>query len=180
MPHNSTIRLKEKICVSCGKPCYWFSKKRCKQCATVEDFHAKEAKMIDSEEGLPELIDRLDGLVSKWVRFSAPMNKDNEIECYTCGDWRPRITMDAGHYVTRGCLYLRFDVSRNLRPQCPTCNRAKYGMGAAFGKRLELEMPGVTEILLQESRIIHKWNREELRSMINEFTSKVKSLNIGK
>ncbi len=178
--YNSTIRLREKICISCGKPCYWFSKKRCRQCATVESFHAKEAQLIQEDEGLPELIDRLDGLVSKWVRFSAPMNKKNEIECYTCGDWRARMVMDAGHYITRNCMYLRFDTERNMRPQCHICNRSKYGMSAAFGKKLEIERPGVTEILLEESRIVHKWSREELRSMINEFTIKVKSLNIGK
>lgn len=176
MPYNSTIKIKEKICSSCGRPCYWFSKKRCVQCARVEDTHAKIAASQQEENGLPELIDRLDGLVSKYVRFSAPHNKDMEIECYTCGDWRARIVMDAGHYVVRSCMYLRFDTSRNIRPQCHICNRSKYGMAAAFGKRLELEMSGVTEILLTESRIIHKWSREELKSMILDFSNRLKQL----
>lgn len=176
MPYNSNIRVKQKICVSCGKPCFWFSKKRCQQCAKVEDFHAKEAQLQQEDDGLPELIDRLDGLVSKYIRFSAPMNVQNEIECYTCGDWRARMVMDAGHYITRNCMYLRFDTSRNLRPQCHLCNRAKYGMAPAFGKRLELDMPGVTEILLEESRIIYKWTREELRSLITDYTQKLKCL----
>ena len=73
-------------------------------------------------------------------------------------------------------MYLRFDASRNIRPQCHICNRSKYGMAAAFGKRLELEHPGITEILLTESRIIHKWSREELRGLITEFTQKLKML----
>src|ERR1700748_1726507 len=123
MTYNSTIRLREKICVSCGKPCIWFSRKRCQQCAKIEDFHAKEAALSKEEDGLPELIDRLDGLVSKYVRFSA-RDKDFLVECYTCGDRRMAPVMDAGHYITRNCMYLRFDVARNIRPQCPTCNRA--------------------------------------------------------
>lgn len=176
MSHNSTIKLKQKICVSCGMPCYWFSKKRCQQCAKVEDFHAREAKEIEQEDGLPELIDRLDGLISKYVRWSAIKNDQFEIECYTCGDWRARTVMDAGHYITRACMYLRFDTTRNIRPQCHICNRSKYGKAAEFGKRLELEMPGSTDILLEESRIVYKWSREELRALITEFTQKLKLL----
>ena len=176
MPYNSTIIPKQKICVSCGKPCFWFSKKRCAQCAKIEDTHAKIVAAQETEAGLPELIDRLDGLVSKYVRWNAPHNQQLEIECYTCGDWRARTVVDAGHYITRNCMFLRFDVSRNIRPQCHICNRSKYGMAPAFGKRLELEMPGVTEILLEESRIIHKWSREELRQMILEFEQKIKQL----
>jgi hypothetical protein len=179
MPYNSTIRIKEKICVSCGKPCVWFSKKRCQQCAKVESFHAKEEELQKEEDGLPELIDRLDGLVSKYVRMSAA-DMDRNCECYTCGDKRMWMLMDAGHYITRSCMYLRFDTSRNIRPQCPICNRAKYGMAAAFGKHLEIEMPNVTEILLEESRIVYKYTREELRNLITDYTQRIKLLTHGK
>lgn len=176
--YNSTIKLKQKICISCGKPCVWFSKKRCLQCSKIESYHAREAKEVEQESGLPELIDRLDGLVSKYVRFSAPRDTDYNIECYTCGDKRLPALMDSGHYITRNCMYLRFDTTRNLRPQCHICNRSKYGMAAAFGKRLEEDMPGVTEILLEESRIVYKWSRSELQALISEFTQKVKSLKV--
>jgi hypothetical protein len=37
-------------------------------------------------------------------------------------------------------------------------------------------MPNVTEVLLEESRIIYKYSREELRNLINEYTQKLKSL----
>lgn len=174
--HNSTIGIKTKPCKSCGKDSIIFSRGRCQNCSKIEDTHAKISAAEAKESGLPELIDRLDGLVSKYVRFSAPHNKEMEIECYTCGDWRARMVMDAGHYITRNCMYLRFDVSRNIRPQCHICNRANYGMAAAFGKRLELDMLGVTEILLEESRIIHKWSREELKQMVIEFEQKLKQL----
>lgn len=174
--HNSTIGIKKKPCKSCGRDSIIFSQGRCQNCSKIEDTHAKIAASQEEEDGLPELIDRLDGLISKWVRFSAPRNSEYLIECFTCSDWRMPSVMDAGHYITRNCMYLRFDVARNLRPQCHICNRSKYGMAVDFGKRLELEMPGVTEILLEESRIVYKWSREELRVLINEFTQKVKRL----
>lgn len=176
MPYNSTIIPKQKICVSCGKPCFWFSKKRCAQCSKIEDTHAKIAAAQEQEDGLSELIERLDKLVSKWVRFSAPRNGSGEIQCYTCSYWCLVVDTDAGHYISRNCLFLRFDATRNIRPQCHTCNRHKYGQHAIFGKKLEEEHPGITEILLEESRIIHKWSREELKQMILEFEQKVKTL----
>ena len=148
----------------------------CKDCATVNSFHKRLAKVTEEEVGLPELINRLDGLISKYVRFSAPINDRHEIECYTCGDWRPRTVMDAGHFVSRECMYLRFDVSRNIRPQCHICNRAKYGMAEAFRTRLEKDLPGIVDILLQESHIVHKWGRDELKQMILEYEQKTKNL----
>lgn len=176
MAYNSTIRIKQKICVNCGRPCIWFSKKRCQQCAKVEDFHAREEQDIKKDDGLSGLIERLDDLVSIYVRYSAQRNDAGEIECYTCPAGYKPADVDAGHYVKRGCMYLRFDISRNIRPQCHSCNRHKYGMRAEFGKRLEEEMPGVTEILLEESAIIHKWSRQELQAMIQEFQMKTKNI----
>src|ERR1700744_609236 len=174
MPYNSIIRVRQKICVNCGKPCYWFSKKRCKDCARVEDFHAKEEKIVE-EEGLQDLVSDLDTLVSRWVRYSA-VGENNLVQCYTCSLKFPPIEMDAGHYITRGCMYLRFDSARNIRPQCQICNRYKYGKAAQFGQNLELEFPGITDILLEESRIVYKWTRDELRTLIAEYTQKTKLL----
>lgn len=177
--HNSTIGIKEKPCKSCGKVGPIFSKGRCVQCAKVEDFNAKYSQSVsDSEdEGLPSLIATLDGIISKYVRLSAA-DKDRNCECYTCKDIRPWYVMDAGHYVSRTVMYLRFDISRNIRPQCHICNRSKYGMAKEFAERLEQDMPGVTDILREESLIIHKWDRSELRAMINEYTQKLKQLQL--
>jgi hypothetical protein len=173
--HNSTILPKKKICESCGKPCYWFSRRRCKDCSRIEDTHAKIAAAVAEEEGLPELIDRLDTLVSKWVRYGA-MGPDGLTECFTSRKRYKPSELDAGHYVTRACMYLRFDL-RNIKPQSRVDNRGKYGLAAEFGKRLEEENPGITEILLEESKIIHKWSRDELKQMILEFEQKLKTLN---
>lgn len=172
--HNSTIRVREKICISCGKPCFWFSRKRCQQCARVEDFHAKEEKLI-TEDNLQDMVADLDILVSKWVRLSAA-EPDGLVKCFTCNDRLLPSELDAGHYITRSCMHLRFDTIRNIRPQCRVDNRAKYGKAAIFGQNLEKEMPGVTEILLEESRIIYKYTRDELRSLIIEFTQKLRTL----
>lgn len=174
----STIIPKKKNCFSCGKSSYIFSKGMCKQCAAVNSFHNRMAKITEQEDGLPELIERLDGLISKWVRYGA-MSPDGLTECYTSRKRFKPSELDAGHYVSRNCMFLRFDL-RNIKPQSRTDNRFKYGLAAEFGKRLEEDNPGITEILLEESHIIHRWSRDELKQMILEYERKVSSLNIGK
>jgi hypothetical protein len=171
---NSTISIKMRPCKSCGKDSVIFSRGRCANCAKIEDTHAKIAAAEREEVGMPELIERLDDLVSQWVRYSA-VGPDGLVECFTCRKrFRPQ-DVDAGHYLTRECKYLRFDL-RNIRPQCRPDNRSKYGMRPEFGKRLDEENEGITEILLEESRIIHHWTRDELKQMILEFEQKIKQL----
>jgi hypothetical protein len=172
---NSTIRVKKKNCSRCGKPEYIFSRGRCKSCATIEDTLAREEADVEQEEGLPELIAELDALVSRYVRLKAA-DKDNLVECYTCGVKKPVGEMQASHYIPRGCMLLRWDIERNIRCACKSCNEYKRGNLAEFGKRLEIEMPGVTEILLSESFTVYKYSRNELRDMILEYKKKLKEL----
>ena len=115
--YNSTILIKEKICVSCGKPCVWFSKKRCKQCASVEDFgkrlEAANEKVFE-EEDLSDLIEDADTIFSKFIRLKYA-DKAGKVVCYTCGKVRHWSLLQNGHYVKRAHLYLRWD-ERNCRP----------------------------------------------------------------
>jgi hypothetical protein len=138
---------------------------------SAEKFVEREIK----EDGLQDLITDLDVLVSRWVRYSA-VGPGNLVQCYTCSNKFPPSDIDAGHYISRGCMLLRFDVDRNIRPQCQICNRTKYGKAAIFGQNLEKERPGITEILYEESKLVYKWSREELRGLIAEFTQKLKNL----
>lgn len=72
-------------------------------------------------------------------------------------------------------MYLRFD-ERNCRPQCSDCNESKYGNMAEFTRRLELQNNGIIDILTEESRLVHKPTREEIRQVIATYTPLVKHL----
>lgn len=170
--YNSTIRVKEKICVSCGKPCYWFSRKRCQSCAKIEDIRDAEEK--DAIEDLGIFIDELDNVFSRYIRMKSAGSSDIA-ECYTCESKLRWQEMDLGHYISRKCMFLRWD-ERNCRIQCQHCNRVKYGNLAIFGQRLEANSPGITEMLLGESRIVHKWSRHELEAMIHDYKQRIKTL----
>lgn len=172
--HNSTIGVKTKPCRSCGRDSIIFSRGRCQNCAKVEDTHSKISSQKDQEDDLSDLENRLWDLVSKWVRYGS-INEYGMVNCYTCSAYIKPADADAGHYITRACKYLKFDL-RNIKPQCKTCNQSKSGMAAAFGKHLEEDHFGITEILLEESHIVHSWSRDELRGLITEFSNKIKKL----
>lgn len=172
MAYNSTI-ITQKKNLACGHFDYNFSRNRCKQCATVEDFNTKMEKEVESE-GFGDLIKDADALFSKWVRMSAA-DKNGIATCYTCGDQKRWQEQQCGHYISRSNLYLRWDL-RNARVQCEICNCHKHGNMLAFGKRLELEFPNITEILYEESKLVYKPTREEVRQIISEFTDKIVGL----
>lgn len=180
MIYNSTIRLKEKTCIRCGKPCYWFSKKRCEQCARIEnalDLIEKQSEVEIKSSGLSDLIIQADDVFSKYIRLKYADHR-GFVQCYTCPIIKHWTLMQCGHYIKRGHSYLRFD-DRNARPQCFECNCDKKGNTPVFIPNLEAEKPGITDILNEEMRIIYKPTREELRAMIVDLKNKVKRLKSG-
>ncbi len=175
--HNSTIGVKERVCASCGRPCFWFSKKRCQTCTKMEETQKKmekESDKIIQEEDLGDLIADADAIFSQYIRLKYA-DKDGIVACFTCGNKKHWTLMQNGHYIKRGHLCLRFD-ERNCRPQDHDCNEFKAGNLAEYTTRLEKEKPGITDILKEEMRLVHKPTREEIRLIINEYHPKVKAL----
>lgn len=175
--HNSTIGVKERICVSCGKPCFWFSKKRCQSCSTIEDTLKRmeqENEKVIVEEDLSDLIADADIIVSQYTRLKYA-DKDGLVKCYTCDVVKHWTLMQAGHYVKRANLYLRFD-ERNLRPQESYCNEYLHGNMAVYTANLEKECKGITDILRSEATLVHKPTRDEIRQVIAEYSPLVTRL----
>jgi hypothetical protein len=120
------------------------------------------------------LVADLDAVFSKYIRHKYA-NKDGMVKCYTCDAVEPIGLIENGHYIPRGHMYLRWD-ERNCRAQCNICNCMKHGNIPAYTKALESEFPGITDILMGESRTVYKWAREELKSLIGEYSLKLKQL----
>ncbi len=164
----------------CGKKAFIFSKGRCADCARIEDtgkkIEAESEKMIQ-KENLSDLIAQADRIVSRYVRLKAA-SRDGICKCYTCDKEQHWSMCDAGHYLKRGHLFLRFDVERNLRVQCKECNQVKGGNMAEFSRRLEKENPGLTDFLKEEAALVYKPTREEIRAIISEYTARVREIKI--
>lgn len=177
--YNSTIGKKLKPCKSCGKPCYWFSKQRCQDCARVEDTLKRmeeESERVIEEEDLSGLIADADSIFSQYIRLKYA-NERGMVKCFTCHTVKHWTMVDNGHFVKRGHLMFRLD-ERNCKPQCKICNgdQATNGQQHTFGINLDKESPGTSEYLLDERKLVYKPTREEIRQIIAEYTPKVAAL----
>jgi len=63
---------------------------------------------------------------SRYVKLNK-CNDNGMCTCITCGRDFHWTEIDAGHYVGRACIPLRYD-ERNVHPQCKSCNRFREGM----------------------------------------------------
>lgn len=122
------------------------------------------------------MIEDADRIFSQFIRLKYAGERGNT-PCYTCGFVKHWTLQEAGHYIKRGHLYLRWD-ERNVKVQCFDCNQVLYGNMAEYTQRLEKECKGITDILKSDMRIVHKPTREEIRQVIAEYTPKVKALKL--
>ena len=175
--HNSTIGLKTKKCIVCGSDCIWFSKKRCQNCARIQDTQKKMEAATETmikEEDLSGLIADADAVFSQYIRLKYADSK-GIVKCFTCNTFKHWTMMQNGHYIKRSHLYLRWD-ERNCKPQDSDCNEFKGGNIPVFTERLEAESAGIIKILQEEMRIVHKPTREEIRQIISQYTPLVRDM----
>lgn len=131
-----------------------------------------QGKEVLDEEGLPELIEEADAVFSRFIRMSAA-DEEGNILCYICNESLRWQDADCMHFIDRINYFLRWDI-RNCKAGCRICNRVKDGNILKFAAKLNAEQPGITDILFEESRIVYKPTREEVRTIIGETTTKLK------
>jgi len=160
----------------------------CLACCRTEDVKSQMAKQrekvlvrnlitYEREEGIldsiQELTIDLDRVVSRYLRLAA-MGLDHKCECYTCGirkDWKK---MQAGHFISRRQLALRWDTTYNVKVQCNECNVVKQGNLEVYAAKLEEENKGIVEYLYEKSRSVENTTRTELKVLLCEFQNKLR------
>lgn len=120
-----------------------------------------------------ELILDLDRVVSRYVRLAA-MGKDHKCDCYTCGVRKEWTKMQAGHFISRKHLSLRWNTTYNIKVQCNDCNVCKHGNLEVYIENLEKEQPGIVEYLKEQSRQVENTTRTELKILLFDFQQKLK------
>lgn len=175
--HNSLIRIKTAICKGCNKTQPIQAKGLCQSCyqMSLKLKYLNNSLASDDEatqDGLPDLIREFDAVFSRYVRMSAA-NKEGVANCFICGKPERWQDCDAMHYVPRASYFLRFD-NRNVKCGCKECNQYKGGNLLAYGIKLDNEHLGITEVLLEESRMIYKFTKDELRQQIIHYTNQNK------
>lgn len=59
--------------------------------------------------------------------------------CISCGKVKPFSMMDAGHYVSRNCMALRYNPS-NVNAECESCNRYHSDHLIGYRRRLVIKL----------------------------------------
>jgi hypothetical protein len=127
----------------------------------------KPKKRLRKVTPLPMLIKRLDRYFSVWVRSHDAKGDMNE--CFTCRKialWR---NLQAGHYVKRGHMAVRFDEG-NVKPQCARCNLYLRGNMDEFARRIVFHY-GAEELerIMKKKWEVKKFTREELEGLIAKY-----------
>lgn len=129
-------------------------------------------------ETIPELIRAAQREFNAYIR-----ERDKDKPCVCCG--RPLGAgdvggaFDCGHYRSTGSApHLRFHED-NAHGQTKACNR--YGAGRAVDYRIGLIARIGREAVeaLEADNRVHKWTREELRTIRDTYRSKLRELKKG-
>lgn len=196
---------KERVCKECGKKYYVSKSQvfyRNIQCCSNEcrykqykkKYHKnwQEHKKLEKNEGLlprhimtrhlpkgnartiKSLIKKLDKIFSIFIR-KKDCDSNGFVQCYTCISRKHYTEMDAGHYVSRRYLSVRFD-ERNTKPQCRKCNRFLNGNPTVYTLKLigEYGVPILDELNRKRQRI-KQFSVKELTSEIEKYKSIIKS-----
>ena len=116
----------------------------------------------------------LDKLFSEYIRLKE--SKDGMCRCCSCGKVEDWTLMDAGHYVSRRILILRYD-EKNVHSQCRYCNRFLEGnrngyalyMLKKYGKKYLEELEEVRHKTL-------KMTQDDYLELIYFYKQKLKKL----
>jgi len=169
---------KDTNCIKVGKSLY------CVECRTIANkkqqiqkanLKSRVRSLGYGDKSMSErqmLTNDLDDIFSKYIR-TREASKEGYISCFTCDKSFHWTKIQCGHYIKRAETLLRWD-ARNARPQCVNCNCILNGNMEEYTKRLELEYPGITSQLKEESKEVNKYSREYLKQLTIAIREKLR------
>lgn len=125
------------------------------------------------------LIKKLDTVFSEYVRL-----RDSDVngycKCISCSTRKYYKEMDAGHYINRKHMSLRYD-EVNVNAQCRSCNRFDEGNIPAYGLALiHLYGKNIIERLLFKKNQVSKMSDGDGRLLLEHYKQEIKKLKSNK
>lgn len=102
-------------------------------------------------------------------------SKDGVFVCCSCGQMKPFEQADAGHFINRRWMALRYD-ERNVHAQCSFCNRFDEGNNIGYTRFMIRKYGDETVDLLLSMKVSYKWTDFELDILIKEWKDKAELL----
>ena len=109
-------------------------------------------------------IDKLDEVFSLYIRMRDSKEFGfRKFRCISCNDVKDYDQMDAGHFIGRACMVLRWDES-NVHGECRHCNRLSSSHLLYYRKNLIIKL-GTKKVEWLEAQKFEskKWSVEELQ-----------------
>jgi len=153
------------------------AEKKAKVKAKKEERKADVAKLAKLSP-IRKLLKDAQTAFNRWIR-----SRDEKQPCISCGAPPPPPTYhggrDAGHFRSTGAAsHLRFHED-NCHAQCVRCNQYLSGNVSAYRARL-VERIGLDRVeALERMNDSHKWQREEVIAIKEEYAKKLKALKKG-
>ncbi len=121
-----------------------------------------------AKEKLSALKKKADSVFSLYIRL-----RDGG-RCYTCGCVKDIKQMQAGHYITRQCLALRYDCA-NVNTQCYSCNVCKHGDMVTYREKLIADYGEAVVKHLENRRYESvKYTAEDYHNIIDYFREQLR------
>lgn len=115
----------------------------------------------------------LDRVFSKYIRLR---DSDGDyFVCCSCGATKAYEQADAGHFINRRWMALRWD-ERNVHAQCRSCNRFDEGNNIGYVRFMQRTYGDQMIDILMSKKKSHRWTDFELDILIAEYKDKIKSL----
>lgn len=144
--------------------------------AKAKEQEKKKAKAAPTKQSLVKKLDRIFQL---YIRLR-DVNNQGAFRCISCGRYKPFSQMDAGHFIGRAAMSLRYCTS-NVFGQCRYCNRILNGNLLDYRKSLVQKLgEEKVEWLEAQKHSTKSYSCFELETLIDFYTKEVKKLKIEK
>jgi hypothetical protein len=122
------------------------------------------------------LIAKLDKVFSEYIRLRDSEN--GYCKCISCGKVHHWKEMDAGHFVNRKHMSVRYN-EKNVNAQCRACNRFDEGNIPSYSLNLiKIHGQGIIEELLWKKSQSTKFTDFEAKIMIDRYKELVSQMKV--
>ena len=116
---------------------------------------------------------------SKYIR-ARDADANGIVRCISCGDPHHWSKCDAGHFIKRQHMSLRFN-EKNVNAQCRKCNWLEQGNDIGYAKGLMKKYgPGIIEYFEIARRQTHKLSKFELGVIAANYRQKFNEIKAEK
>lgn len=152
-----------------SKPLYAYTKPK-----SMSELYKKQTALKTPVSERKFLVKKLDTVFSKYIRKRDEYPR-GRFRCCSCNNIKDINQADAGHFIPRGKMALRWD-ERNVNAECQECNRRDDNHLKGYKLFLQSKYgDDIINIFYETVRKSKKYTIVELKEMINTYRTKIEN-----